>query len=194
MADAGVRIRRLDSADRGFDAQLAELTAFAAGEDAAVDATVVTILGDVQRRGDEAVLEYTARFDGVNAVSVKALEVSADALQAALARLPGDARAALDYAAERIRTYHAWQVQGSWQYEEGDGTVLGQRITPLERVGLYVPGGRAAYPSSLLMNAIPARVAGVGEIIMVVPTPNGVRSDMVLAAAAIARVDRVFTI
>jgi histidinol dehydrogenase len=187
-------IRRLNSADPNFAEELARLTAFAAGEDEAVDAAVAGILSDVRRRGDAAVLEYTARFDGVKAASVGALELSSAELHAALGRLPETERRALDQAAERIRAFHARQVQPSWQYEEPDGTMLGQRVTPLDRVGLYVPGGKAAYPSSLLMNAIPAQVAGVGELIMVVPTPNGARSDMVLAAAAIAGIDRVFTV
>jgi histidinol dehydrogenase len=187
-------IRRLVSSEPGFDASLAELVAFDAAQDDAVDRAAAAILADVRARGDAALLEYTKRFDGLAAGTVAALEIAQADLHAALARLPAPAREALEAAADRIRRYHERQVAQSWEYTEADGTVLGQRITPLDRVGLYVPGGKAAYPSSLLMNAIPARVAGVREVVMVVPTPNGVRNDMVLAAAAIAGVDRAFTI
>jgi len=193
-APAVPRITRLDAAMPGFDEKLRSLAAFGDGEDASVDGAVEAILRDVRTRGDPALLEYTARFDGVNAASVAALEIPQKDLAAALHRLPAAEREALEQAAERIRLFHVRQLQASWQYEEADGTVLGQRVTPLDRAGLYVPGGKAAYPSSLLMNAIPARVAGVGELFMVVPTPHGARSDMVLAAAAIAGVDRVWTI
>ncbi|MEO7402340.1 MAG: histidinol dehydrogenase [Burkholderiales bacterium] len=191
---APFRVRRLDSASAQFDSDLAALIRFDAAQDEAVDQTVATILTDVRKRGDAALLEYTMRFDRLTVASVDALEIPQSALRAALARLPFVQRTALEAAAERIRSYHARQIGESWQYQEPDGTTLGQRITPLDRVGLYVPGGKAAYPSSLLMNAMPARVAGVREVIMVVPTPDGVRNDMVLAAAAIAGVDRVFTI
>jgi histidinol dehydrogenase len=155
---------------------------------------VATILKDVKARGDTAVLEYTARFDRLTAASMANLELKAAQLQGALEQLPADTRLALEAAADRVRRYHERQVQESWTYTEDDGTVLGQKITPLDRVGLYVPGGKAAYPSSVLMNAIPAKVAGVAELIMVVPTPGGEQNQLVLAAAAIAGVDRVFTI
>ena len=155
---------------------------------------VAAILKDVKARGDAAVLEYTNRFDKTNASSLTELEVSQVELQAALNGLPTNQRAALQSAADRVRSYHEKQVMQSWSYTEPDGTLLGQQVTPLDRVGLYVPGGKAAYPSSVLMNAIPAKVAGVGELIMVVPTPNGEKNALVLAAAAIAGVDRVFCI
>lgn len=187
-------IRRLSSAEPGFDAALGKLIAFDAAQDDAVDRVAAEILAAVRARGDAALLEYTSRFDGLAVKSAAELELPKADLHAALARLPAEARSALEAAADRIRRYHERQVAQSWTYTEPDGTVLGQRITPLDRVGLYVPGGKAAYPSSLLMNAIPARVAGVREVVMVVPTPKGVRNDMVLAAAAIAGVDRAFTI
>jgi histidinol dehydrogenase len=187
-------VRRLSTAAPDFAARLDALVAFDALEDGGIDETVARILADVKARGDTAVLEHTARFDRLHAPNVAALSLAKADLQAALARVPAAERAALEAAASRIRAYHERQRAGSWQYEEGDGTVLGQRVTPLDRVGLYVPGGKAAYPSSLLMNAIPAKVAGVGDIVMVVPTPDGNRNDLVLAAAAIAGVDRAFTI
>src|SRR5512135_3433018 len=162
--------------------------------DASIEQTVAAILHDVKARGDAAVLEYTERFDRLQAPSLASLELSGAQLQAALDALPADTRQALEAAADRVRRYHERQVQGSWTYTEDDGTVLGQKVTPLDRVGLYVPGGKAAYPSSVLMNAIPAKVAGVAELIMVVPTPGGEHNQLVLAAAAIAGVDRVFTI
>jgi len=140
------------------------------------------------------VLEFTEKFDRLAVSSVAELEMSSERLQQALAAIPVDQREALEKAADRVRSYHEKQLAPSWQYEDEDGTVLGQKVTPLDRAGLYVPGGKAAYPSSVLMNAIPAKVAGVGEVIMVVPTPDGVVNDMVLAAAAIAGVDRVFTV
>jgi histidinol dehydrogenase len=188
------RIRRLSSQAPGFDAELARLTALEAAQDDAVDAAAAAILADVKRRGDAAVLDYTRRFDRVEARSVAALEIDPAALAAERDRLPADQRAALETAAERVRRYHERQRGESWSYREADGTVLGQKVTPLDRAGLYVPGGKAAYPSSVLMNALPARVAGVGELVMVVPTPDGERSPLVLAAAAIAGVDRVFAI
>ena len=187
-------IRRLSTAQPGFDAELARLTAIEAAQDARVESTVAEILADVRARGDQAVLEYTARFDGVRAASLGELEVPAAARAEAWDRLAPERRTALEQAADRIRGYHERQRAQSWEYIEADGTVLGQRITPLDRVGLYVPGGKAAYPSSVLMNAIPAKVAGVPELVMVVPTPSGERNPLVLAAAAIAGVDRVFAI
>ncbi|HEY9380255.1 MAG TPA: histidinol dehydrogenase [Burkholderiales bacterium] len=189
-----VDIRRLNTAQPDFDAQLAALTALEAAQDENVDRAVAEILADVRKRGDAAVLEYTARFDRMSANSVAELEIPHVELVAALERLPSERREALEQAAERVRRYHERQCAESWSYVEPDGTVLGQQITPLDRAGLYVPGGKAAYPSSVLMNAVPAKVAGVRELIMVVPTPGGERNELVLAAAAIAGVDRVFAI
>ncbi len=189
-----VAIKRLSSRDANFSAQLKQLTAFDTAQDDAVDTTVAAIIQDVKRRGDAAVIEYTARFDRFNTDADSGLELPGEALQAALSGLPIVQREALEQAAARIRAYHEKQKLASWQYTEADGTVLGQQVTPLDRVGLYVPGGKAAYPSSVLMNAIPAKVAGVGELIMVTPTPHGEKNPLVLAAAAIGGVDRVFTI
>jgi histidinol dehydrogenase len=191
---SGVSIVCLNAADADFRARLAELLAFNDETDTAVQGAVSEILAGVRARGDAAVLEYTARFDRLNAANMAALELSQAELHAALAKLPLQLEHALRKAAERVRQYHEKQRQESWTYTEADGTVLGQQVTALDRVGLYVPGGKAAYPSSVLMNAIPAKVAGVQELIMVVPTPDGVRNDLVLAAAAVAGVDRVFTI
>jgi histidinol dehydrogenase len=187
-------IKRLTASDADFNAELDRLLAWDDSVDQQVNESVRHILHQVKTRGDAAVLEFTGKFDRLAVSSVAELEVSAGRLQQALAAIPADQREALEKAAERIRTYHEKQLAPSWQYQDEDGTVLGQKVTPLDRAGLYVPGGKAAYPSSVLMNAIPARVAGVGEVIMVVPTPDGVVNDMVLAAAAIAGVDRVFTI
>ncbi len=189
-----LQIKRLSSTDAGFDAALSKLLAFEDTQDAAVDATVSGILADVKKRGDEALLEYTRRFDHLDVASVAQLELPKSRLQQALRDLPAAQREPLEQAAERVRAYHAKQLAQSWSYIEPDGTLLGQKITPLDRVGLYVPGGKASYPSSVLMNAIPAKVAGVGELIMVVPTPGGEKNELVLAAAAICEVDRVFTI
>jgi histidinol dehydrogenase len=186
--------RRLSSAQPDFEARLTALLAFESAQDPRVEAAVAEILADVKRRGDAAVLDYTRRFDHLEAASVRALEVSPERLRGALERLPAAQRGALEQAAERIRAFHRRQLQDSWSYREADGTELGQRVTPLDRVGLYVPGGRAAYPSSVLMNGIPAKVAGVGEVIMVVPTPGGEQNELVLAAAALCGVDRVYTI
>ena len=191
-------IRTLDSAQADFQPALDALLAFEAGADDAIEAAVTSILHDVKTRGDAAVIEYTNRFDRIpgGAQSMAAFDVGQSELDAALAALPEAQRAALQTAAARIRVFHERQKQQlqGFSYTEPDGTVLGQRITPLDRVGIYVPGGKAAYPSSVLMNAIPAQVAGVAEIIMVVPTPDGVKNQMVLAAAAIAGVTRVITI
>ena len=189
-----MKIRRLSTQDKSFDADLKALLAFETAQDDSIDVVVAAILKDVKTRGDAAVLEYTNRFDKTNASSLIELEVSQVELQAALNGLPTNQRAALQSAADRVRSYHEKQVMQSWSYTEPDGTLLGQQVTPLDRVGLYVPGGKAAYPSSVLMNAIPAKVASVGELIMVVPTPNGEKNALVLAAAAIAGVDRVFCI
>ncbi|MCP5227631.1 histidinol dehydrogenase [Accumulibacter sp.] len=193
-----IGIKRLDSSDADFDSRLEALLAFEATQDEAVEKTVAAILADVRARGDAAVIDYTQRFDGLHARSMAELEIPQQALREALADLPSGQRQALEAAAGRVRDYHQRQTVHSWQYEddspETPGTMLGQKVTPLDRVGLYVPGGKASYPSSVLMNAIPARVAGVGELIMVVPTPAGEQNPLVLAAAALAGVDRVFTI
>ena len=187
-------IARLQTSDADFEDRLARLLAFEAAQDPAVDRAVAEIIDAVRSRGDAAVLEYTRRFDGVDAASVSKLEIPSPELNAARARIDSSERSALEQAAERIRRYHEHQRAHSWSFTEPDGTELGQRVTPLDRVGVYVPGGKAAYPSTVLMNAIPAKVAGVGEIIMTVPTPRGERNDLVFAAAALAGVDRVFTI
>ncbi|HHJ16724.1 MAG TPA: histidinol dehydrogenase, partial [Gammaproteobacteria bacterium] len=187
-------IQRLDSAAADFYTQLDRLLAWEQAADQQVEQTVRDILAAVRHRGDAALLEYTQRFDRVQADSVAQLEIPQQDLQDALNNTPDDQRAALERAAQRVRAYAEHQKMESWSYTEADGTVLGQQISPLDRAGLYVPGGKAAYPSSVLMNAIPARVAGVAELIMVVPTPDGVRNELVLAAAAVAGVDRVFAI
>jgi histidinol dehydrogenase len=187
-------LRRLNSNDASFQAALATLTQFEEEANDAIELAVAGILKDVRARGDAAVLEYTNRFDKLNAPSIASLEVPQSALQTALNQITPAERTALETAAQRVRAFHERQKAVDWTYTEPDGTVLGQRITPLDRVGLYVPGGKAAYPSSVLMNAIPAKVAGVKEIIMVAPTPGGVHRPLVLAAAAIAGVDRVFSI
>src|SRR5438105_14885057 len=186
--------RRLDSSTADFDAALERLTEFDAKKDAAVEAAVGAILADVRARGDAAVLEYTARFDRIRAVSVAALELSTSECRAAFEGLPPGERDALVTAAQRIRAFHERQRGESWTMTEADGTRLGQKVTALDRVGLYVPGGKAAYPSSVLMNALPAKVAGVPEIVMVSPTPDGVRNPLVLAAAHLAGVTRGFAI
>lgn len=192
-------LTRLDSTQSGFAQTLRQLLAFEASEDAAIDQSVVQILQAVKTRGDAAVLEYTQRFDRLPDISsMQALEIPQADLHAALASISNERRSALEAAAQRVCAYHEVQKRecgsAGFSYTEADGTILGQKVTPLDRVGIYVPGGKAAYPSSVLMNAIPAKVAGVREIIMVVPTPDGVRNPLVLAAAAIAGVDRVFTI
>ena len=189
-----IKVRRFSSTDADFDSKLKALLAFETAQDDSIDEVVAGILKDVKKRGDTAVLEYTNRFDKTNAHSIGELEISQSELVAALNGLPAEQREALKAAADRVRSYHEKQLMASWQYTEADGTILGQQVTSLDRVGLYVPGGKAAYPSSVLMNAIPAKVAGVQELIMVVPTPNGERNQLVLAAAAIAGVDRVFCI
>lgn len=189
-----IRMARLSTRDADFDTRLAGLLAFENTQDEHIEDTVAAILREVKARGDDAVLEYTRKFDQLEARSLAELEVGKADLERALAALPRAQRAALEQAAARIRAYHERQPLASWQYTEADGTTLGQKVTPLDRVGVYVPGGKAAYPSTVLMNTLPAKVAGVKEIIMVVPTPRGQRSDLVLAAACIAGVDRVFTI
>lgn len=187
-------IARLSAASPDFDVRLADLIAFESSQDATVDATVAAIIAEVKSRGDAALLEYTERFDRMPVREASALEIPVTEIELARQTIGTAEREALESAAERIRSFHRRQRAESWEYAEPDGTVLGQRVTALDRVGIYVPGGKASYPSSVLMNAIPAKVAGVGEIVMAVPTPGGERNLMVLAAAAIAGVDRVFTI
>ena len=192
-----VNIRCLATTATDFEPQFQRVLHWSAQTDAAIETQVAAILADVRERGDAAVLDYTQRFDGVSAASVAALEISRAELNAALAAIPQAQRVALETAAQRVRSYHERQMEAtgrSWSYRDEDGSLLGQKVTPLDRVGIYVPGGKATYPSSVLMNALPAKVAGVGDIIMVVPTPRGERNLLVLAAAAIAGVDRVFTI
>jgi histidinol dehydrogenase len=189
-----MNIRRLSSRTAGFDEELTKLLAFEEAADEEIESTVRHILTLVRIRGDAAVLEYTRKFDRMEVSSAAELELPQTELRAAFDGLPAEQRNALEQAAQRVTDYHKKQVQTSWSYPETDGTVLGQKITPLDRVGLYVPGGKAAYPSSVLMNALPAKVAGVGELIMVVPTPDGVKNQLVLAAAYLSGVDRVFTI
>ena len=188
---------RFSSADSQFDAQFKARLHWSADTDAAIEQRVADILVDVQRRGDAAVLEYTARFDGLRSTSMQALELTQAELKAAFDAIPTAQRDALQAAAQRVRSYHEAQKKAcgqSWSYRDADGSLLGQKVSPLDRVGIYVPGGKAAYPSSVLMNAIPAHVAGVGEIIMVVPTPKGEKNALVLAAAYVAGVTRAYTI
>ena len=187
-------IRILDTTDSDFDARLNRLLAWDETEDQTIHQQVADIIADVKARGDEALLEYTRRFDDFPADSITELELSADQLKTAFEGLPDQVAQALQVAASRIQAYAEKQKLESWHYQEADGTVLGQQVSALDRVGLYVPGGQAAYPSSVLMNAIPAKVAGVDELIMVVPTPRGERNALVLAAAHIAGVDRVINI
>ena len=191
------RPARLSTRDASFEADFNARLHWSAEADAAIEERVAAILADVQQRGDAAVLDYTQRFDGLTAASVQALELTQAELKAAFDGLPAAQRTALQAAATRVRSYHEAQKKASgesWSYRDEDGTLLGQKVTPLDRVGIYVPGGKAAYPSSVLMNAIPAQVAGVGEIIMVVPTPRGEKNPLVLAAAYVAGVSRAFTI
>ncbi len=188
---------RLSTASSTFEAKFKARLHWSADTDAAIEQRVADILRDVQTRGDAAVLEYTARFDALDVKTIEALELTQAELKAAFESIPNEQRDALEAAARRVRSYHEAQKKASgdsWSYRDEDGTLLGQKVTPLDRVGIYVPGGKAAYPSSVLMNAIPAHVAGVGEIIMVVPTPGGLKNALVLAAAYIAGVTRAFTI
>jgi len=188
---------RLSTASASFEADFKARLHWSAEADAAIEQVVADILADVQRRGDEAVLDYTRRFDRLDVAGMSALELTAAELRAAFDALPAEQRDALEAAARRVRSYHEAQKKASgesWSYRDADGTLLGQKVTPLDRVGIYVPGGKAAYPSSVLMNAIPAHVAGVGEIIMVVPTPGGEKNPLVLAAAHVAGVTRAFTV
>jgi histidinol dehydrogenase len=187
-------MQRLNTTEPGFAAALAQLTSFESAQNSALDATVAEIVEAVKTRGDAALLEYTLRFDRMAVSGAAQLELPQAALHKALEELPAEQRTALTEAARRIKIFHERQRAESWTYTEPDGTVLGQQVTALDCVGLYVPGGKAAYPSSVLMNAIPAQVAGVKEIVMVVPTPDGVRNNLVLAAAALSGVTRVFTV
>ncbi|CAE6897045.1 MULTISPECIES: histidinol dehydrogenase [Pseudomonas] len=191
---APVAIRRLNAADPDFAAHLDHLLAWESVSDDGVNQRVLEIIKAVRERGDAALVEYTQRFDALEVASMADLILPRARLEQALERITAEQRAALEVAAERVRSYHEKQKQDSWRYSEADGTVLGQKVTPLDRAGLYVPGGKASYPSSVLMNAIPAKVAGVPEVVMVVPTPRGEINELVLAAAALAGVDRVFTI
>ncbi len=187
-------IQKLNTTSADFDQQLKNLLAWNETDDLDIHKRVLDIIADVRKRGDAAVIEYTNRFDNREVINASELEISKEILQTAWENLPEAQAQALQTAADRVRAYAEHQKIQPWQYTEADGTVLGQKITPLDRVGLYVPGGKAAYPSSVLMNAIPAKVAGVGELIMVVPTPNGDSNELVLAAAYLAGVDRVFSI
>ena len=189
-----LKIRRLSTRDPGFAADLERLLAWDAALDDSVQQVAREILRDVRGRGDRAVLEYTRRFDRIAAASARELEIPRDRLRRALSAIPAAQRAAIEHAAARVRDYHQHQKAASWSYTEADGTVLGQQVTPLDRVGLYVPGGKASYPSTVIMNAVPAKVAGVPELIMAVPTPEGALNEVVLAAAVVAGVDRVFAI
>lgn len=189
-----LNIKQLDTQEPDFYQRLDEILAWEAVSDEEVNRTVRDILSDVSEHGDAAVIEYTNRFDRLSAESMEALRIEPARLQQALDSIAAEHRASLKHAAERVRRYHEHQRADSWSYTEPDGTLLGQKVTPLDRVGLYVPGGKAAYPSSVIMNAIPAKVAGVPELVMVVPTPDGVVNDLVLAAACVAEVDRVFAI
>jgi histidinol dehydrogenase len=189
-----LNIREFSSSSAGFHSELESLLAWDSVSDAGVQKAVADIVEQVRLNGDDAVIEYTNRFDRREVVSSTELEISREELALAKDRVSAELVASLEAAAKRVHDYHKRQKQPSWQYQEDSGTVLGQKVTPLDRVGVYVPGGKAAYPSSVLMNVMPAKVAGVGEIIMVVPTPDGLVNDIVLAAAYIAGVDRVFTI
>jgi len=192
-----VAVRQLDTARPDFEDEFRRVRHWSAETDEAIEQRVAAILADVQARGDAAVLDYTARFDGLQAASMAELALGAEDFAAAFAAVTPAQREALQQAARRIRIYHERQLEAcgrSWSYRDEDGTLLGQKVTPLDRVGLYVPGGKAAYPSSVLMNAIPAQVAGVADIVMVVPTPGGARNPLVLAAAHVAGVSRAFTI
>jgi len=194
---SAVAIRHLSTAAADFEAEFQRVLHWSAETDDAIEQRVADILADVRARGDAAVLEYTARFDQLEAPSVAALELTRDELQRAFEAITPAQRSALEAAAARVRSYHERQLQAcglSWQYRDEDGTLLGQKVTPLDRVGIYVPGGKAAYPSSVLMNAIPAHVAGVEDIVMVVPTPRGEKNPLVLAAAYVAGVSRAFTL
>jgi histidinol dehydrogenase len=198
MSSAPIKVKRLNSLEKGFMDTLLSSLSLPTADDEAIDAAVLKILAAVKAQGDEAVLSFTKQFDRLSVTNVSALEIARDELEQAYKSLSREQQNALEIAAQRVRAYHEKQkIEAgchSWEYKEDDGTRLGQKVTALDRVGIYVPGGKAAYPSSVLMNAIPAKVAGVSEIIMVVPTPDGARNPLVLAAAYLAGVDRVFTI
>ena len=187
-------MKHLNTQSPDFQSELKALLAFETAQDPKIDQIVADICADVHKRGDAAVVEYTNRFDGTSAASMADLTLNQNDLQTAFERLPADIQTALKTSAARVESYHRRQKMESWSYTDEDGTLLGQQITPLDRVGIYVPGGKAAYPSSVIMNAMPAHVAGVPEIIMVVPTPKGERNDIVLAAAYVAGVTKVFTV
>lgn len=187
-------MRRLDTGERDFEERFRDLLGIQAGRDAVLEQTVARIVDDVRTRGDDALLDYTRRLDGLDLADAGSLRIPGERLAGAFEALPDATREALQFAAERIRLYHERQRQDSWSYREPDGTLLGQQVTPLDRVGVYVPGGKAAYPSSVLMNVVPARVAGVGEVIMTVPAPGGALDEVVLGAAHVARVDAVYTV
>lgn len=187
-------IRRLNASDADFSQQLEQLLSWESVSDDSVNQRVLDIIAAVRQQGDAALVEFTRQFDGLEVAEMSDLILPRERLEAALDKITPEQRQALEAAAERVRSYHEHQQQDSWQYTEANGTVLGQKVTPLDRAGLYVPGGKASYPSSVLMNAIPAKVAGVPEVVMVVPTPRGEINELVLAAAAVAGVDRVFTI
>ena len=189
-----ISINRLQTNQPDFNERLAALLAWEAVSDGSVNETVDKIINDVRTTGDAALVSYTCQFDRRTITEASALELSTEELAQALDRIPAAVAEALRSAATRVTDFHQRQLNESWRYQEDDGTVLGQRITPLDRVGLYVPGGKAAYPSSVLMNALPAKVAGVGELVMVVPAPDDELDDTVLAAACVAGVDRVFTV
>jgi len=193
-----VTVQRLKSSDPGFQKTLLDSLSLPSADDQAIDQVVLNILAEIKTGGDDALLRYTKQFDRLSVKDVSDLEIGQADLESAYRSLPTEQAKALEIAAQRVRAYHEKQKEAagcrSWEYTEPDGTRLGQKVTPLDRVGIYVPGGKAAYPSSVLMNAIPATVAGVGEIIMVVPTPDGARNPLVLAAAYLAGVHRVFTI
>lgn len=192
MTESAINIRRLDANAQGFTEQLDQLLAWEGVSDDQVNDVVKTVLQRVKSEGDQALLDYTAKFDRLSVSSATELEIPKERLQQALQNIPQAQREALEFATQRVRDYHERQKTESWSYTEADGTMLGQQVTCLDRVGLYVPGGKAAYPSSVIMNAVPAKVAGVEELIMVVPTPDGEVNEMVLAAAEICHVDRVF--
>ena len=187
-------INKFSTLDNDFDSELDSLIAWDSSIDEEISNSVKKIINDVRRNGDSSVLDYTQQFDSIMAKSISELTIPKERLKQAFDNLEKEQKDALSIAAERIKSYHQNQVQESWNYSEDDGTVLGQKITPLERAGLYVPGGKAAYPSSVLMNSIPAKVAGVEELIMVVPTPKGIVNELVMAAAYVAEVDLVITI
>jgi histidinol dehydrogenase len=192
-----LNLRQLQTRSPDFEAEFQRALHWSAETDHAIEERVAAILADVKSRGDAAVLAYTQRFDGLQAASVQALELPREELQRAFHSITPAQRRALESAAARVHSYHERQLEAcgrSWSYRDEDGTLLGQKVTPLDRVGIYVPGGKAAYPSSVLMNAVPAQVAGVGEIVMVVPTPRGEKNPLVLAAAYVAGVHRAFTV